>query len=137
MPEQVGLVRAAGGVISRTDGHGGREVALVHRPKYRDWSLPKGKLDRGETDEQAALREVEEETGLRCELERSLGEVRYTDPHGRPKVVRYWEMSVTGGSFSPNREVDELRWLSLDEAVATLSHERDRTVLDRLRAQAR
>jgi len=125
-------VRAAGGVVSRTDPEAGFELVIVHRPKYSDWSLPKGKLERGETEEQAALREVEEETGLRCSLRRPLGVVSYTDPHGRPKTVHYWEMSVDGGSFEPNREVDELRWVAPSEALDLLTHDRDRELLGRL-----
>ena len=125
-------VRAAGGVITRPTQDGAVEVAVVHRPKYRDWSLPKGKLDPGETEEQAALREVLEETGLECSAERDLGTVSYTDPKGLPKTVRYWEMRVTRGDFAPNREVDELRWLRLPEAVDALTHERDRDILRRL-----
>ena len=85
-------VRAAGGVVIR-DGL----VAVVHRPRYDDWSLPKGKLDEGETFEEAALREVWEETGLRAALVRELPEVRYP-VRGRPKLVRYWLMSVDRGS---------------------------------------
>jgi 8-oxo-dGTP diphosphatase len=104
-------------------------VALVHRPKYKDWSLPKGKLEPGESHEQAALREVEEETGLTCRLERELEPVSYTDPKGRPKTVRYWEMTVESGDFRANREVDEMRWLAIDDAAAKLTHGRDRDVI--------
>ena len=122
-------VHAAGGVIRRTGEGGALEVALVHRPKYRDWSLPKGKLEPGESHEQAALREVEEETGLTCRLERELEPVSYTDPKGRPKTVRYWEMTVESGDFRANREVDEMRWLAIDDATAKLTHGRDRDVI--------
>jgi 8-oxo-dGTP pyrophosphatase MutT (NUDIX family) len=125
-------VHAAGGVIRRTGAAGGLEVAVVHRPKYHDWTLPKGKLESDETHEQAALREVEEETGLRCRLERELASISYVDPKGRPKTVRYWEMSVVSGEFRPNREVDELRWVSLEEAADCLTHRRDRDLLDGL-----
>jgi 8-oxo-dGTP diphosphatase len=118
---------AAGGVVMR-DGL----VAVVHRPRYDDWSLPKGKLDAGESFEEAALREVEEETGLRCRLERELDAVRYADPKGRPKEVRYWVMSVEGGEFRPNREVDELRWLAPEDAERLLTHSRDRALVDAL-----
>ena len=120
-----GEVRAAGGLVVR-DGL----VCLVHRPKYDDWSLPKGKLDPGEGFEQAALREVEEETGLRCRLCDELPDVRYTDARGRPKLVRYWAMDVIGDSgFSPNDEVDELRWATLAEAARLLSYEHDRELV--------
>ena len=113
-------IRAAGGVVLR-DGR----VAVVHRPKYDDWSLPKGKLESGESWEQAALREVEEEIGVRARLGRELEPVRYTHK-GRPKVVRYWVMDAEGGEFVPNDEVDEVRWLAPDEARALLSHDADR-----------
>ncbi len=122
-------VHAAGGVIRRTTEDGAVEVALIHRPKYEDWSLPKGKLEAGESHEEAALREVEEETGLTCRLERELESVSYTDPKGRPKTVRYWEMTVESGDFRINREVDELQWLTLDDAVEKLTHGRDRDVI--------
>ncbi len=113
-------VRAAGGVIVR-DGL----VALVHRPKYDDWSLPKGKLDEGEGWEDAALREVHEETGLRCALREELEPVEYTDPKGRPKTVRYWRMEALDGDFAPNAEVDELRWLGPEDALARLTYDHD------------
>ena len=120
-------VRAAGGVIER-DGL----VAVVHRPRYDDWSLPKGKLDRGESWEQAALREVLEETGLECELGDPLPEVRYMDQRGRPKTVRYWRMLVTGGEFAANDEVDAIRWLAPAEAAELLSYEHDRRLVQAL-----
>jgi 8-oxo-dGTP diphosphatase len=113
-------VRAAGGVVVR-DGR----VAVIHRPKYDDWSLPKGKLDDDEEWEQAALREVREETGLRCVLREELESARYRDRKGRPKVVRYWRMDVVDGEFSPNAEVDEMVWLAADAALARLSFEHD------------
>ena len=122
-------IHAAGGVIQREGESGDVEVALIHRPKYEDWSLPKGKLEAGESHEQAALREVEEETGLTCRLGRELQPVSYVDPKGRPKTVRYWEMTVVSGDFRVNREVDELRWLALDDAAEKLTHGRDRDVI--------
>ena len=118
-------VRAAGGVVVR-DGR----VLLVHRPKYDDWTLPKGKAEPGESDESCALREVEEEAGFRCELEREAGSTSYVDGRGRPKVVRYWRMRAVDGDFTPHGEVDEVRWATPDEARELLSYERDRTVLD-------
>jgi 8-oxo-dGTP diphosphatase len=125
------VVRAAGGVVVRREG-GDWEVLLVHRPRYDDWTLPKGKLEPGETEAEGALREVEEETGLRCELGPELAKTSYTDSRGRPKTVRYWEMYPREGSFTPHHEVDDARWLPLDEARRLLSYDRDRTVLDRL-----
>ena len=121
----VGEVEAAGGAVVRE----GR-VAVVHRPKYDDWSLPKGKLDPGESFEDAAVREVEEETGLRCELGKELPATRYRDSKGRPKVVRYWRMTPVEGEFSPTDEVDELRWLEPAEAVRLLTYDRDRELVE-------
>jgi 8-oxo-dGTP diphosphatase len=120
-------VRAAGGVVMNGNG----DVALVYRPKYDDWTLPKGKLEPGESWEDAAVREVEEETGLVCELGEELGSVSYTDRHGAPKTVRYWQMTVCAGEFTPNREVSELRWLKPADAAEQLTWERDREVLRR------
>jgi 8-oxo-dGTP diphosphatase len=114
-------VRAAGGVVRR-DGR----IAVVHRPRYDDWSLPKGKLDPGETWEEAALREVREETGLECELGAELSSASYHDRKGRSKLVRYWLMEPVGGEFAPNDEVDELRWLTPAEAAALLTYPRDK-----------
>src|SRR3954468_13157107 len=117
-------IEAAGGVVMR-DGL----IAVVHRPRYDDWSLPKGKLDPGETFEQAALREVEEETGLRARLGQPLAPGHY-DARGRPKVVRYWLMSVDSDpGFEPNDEVDSLRWLSPADAVELLTYDRDKGVV--------
>ena len=104
-------------------------MLLIHRPKYDDWSLPKGKLEDGESFEQAALREVEEETGLRCELGDELESTTYRDRHGRRKLVRYWEMTPVDGEFAPNREVDEVRWVSPGEARALLTQAHDRRIV--------
>jgi 8-oxo-dGTP diphosphatase len=120
-------VKAAGGVAVRSG-----KVAVIHRPKYDDWTFPKGKLDPGEDFDDAALREVWEETGLRCTLGRELPSTHYEDSKGRPKVVRYWLMEPQSGEFEPNEEVDELRWLDPGEARRLLSFDRDRELLDAL-----
>jgi 8-oxo-dGTP diphosphatase len=118
-------VHAAGGLVAR-DG----KVLLVHRPRYDDWSLPKGKLDPGEPWQAAALREVHEETGVRARLGEELPPVHYTDNRGRPKTVRYWVMEPTEvPGFAPNDEVDELAWLAPEEAVARLSYRHDRALV--------
>jgi len=130
-PRSEPVVRAAGGVVIREveDAAGGVEVAVVHRPRYADWSLPKGKLDGGEGWEQAALREVMEETGLRCELLRELAPARYRDRKGREKVVRWWLMCALDGEFTPGDEVDELRWLEPAEAAELLDYGHDRELV--------
>jgi 8-oxo-(d)GTP phosphatase len=121
-------VRAAGGIVLRGEGPD-RSVALVHRPRYDDWSFPKGRLDADEDEATAALREVEEETGLRCRLGPSVGAVTYRDRRGQAKVVRYFRMDADGGRFTPNREVDELRWVPIEDAAGLLSYAHDRSLL--------
>jgi 8-oxo-dGTP diphosphatase len=123
------LVRAGGGVVWRRRPTGEPEILVVHRPKYDDWSLPKGKLVDDEDELAAALREVEEETGLRCEVGDELPATRYRDNRGRPKVVRYWVMRPCGGAFVPNDEVDEVRWVSVIDAADWLTYERDIDVI--------
>ncbi len=126
------VVQAAGGVVWRPGADGEVEVLVIHRPKYDDWSLPKGKLDAGEDHPTAALREVEEETGLACRLGSPLGLLWYEDRRGRPKEVRYWAMTVVSGGFAPNREVDELRWVPLARLGQVLSHAHDAEIAARL-----
>jgi 8-oxo-dGTP pyrophosphatase MutT (NUDIX family) len=125
-------VRAAGGVVVRARANGREEILLVHRPQYGDWTLPKGKACDGETDEECALREVEEETGLRCTLVRELASSEYIDRKKRPKVVRYWEMVPRGGVAAGQNEVDQVAWLPLEEAIAALTYPRDVEVVSSL-----
>jgi 8-oxo-dGTP diphosphatase len=130
-------VRAAGGIVRRRRGIlRRREVVLVHRPKYDDWTFPKGKRDGDETDEETALREVEEETGFRCRLGPDLGDVQYHDAYGRLKIVRYWLMDLADGEdgegFVPNREVDRLTWCRPRAAARLLSYDHDRVLVDRM-----
>jgi 8-oxo-dGTP pyrophosphatase MutT (NUDIX family) len=122
-------VRAAGGVVARRRQDGEVEVVVVHRPKYDDWTFPKGKALRGESDEACAVREVEEETGLVCELVHELGATTYRDSRGREKRVRYWAMRPVGGRFAGTGEVDVVRWLPPAEAGVILSYDRDLEVL--------
>ena len=133
--EPDGVVPAAGGVIWRVAERGCEiELVLVHRPRYDDWSLPKGKVDPGESDEAAALREVEEEAGLVCRLGPELPSTAYVDKSGRPKVVRYWAMTVVSGSAGGHHEVDDARWFPLPQARCQLTYSRDVQVLDALEA---
>jgi 8-oxo-dGTP pyrophosphatase MutT (NUDIX family) len=134
-------VRAAGGVVRRDtfvagdDGQprAGVEIVFVHRPRYDDWSFPKGKLDKGENYEEAAVREVAEETGLLCELGRELPSTWYLDGKGRTKLVRYWAMRVVGiEPWAPNAEIDQRRWVTVDEAAGMLTYEHDRELLAQL-----
>ena len=125
------LIPAAGGAVWRTGADGVLETALVHRPKYDDWSLPKGKLDAGEHPLVAAVREVGEETGLRVRVGRRSVQTRYAHRHG-PKRVDYWVMQAVGGAFEPNDEVDEVRWLPVPAAAALVTHDHDRAVVEDL-----
>ena len=122
-------VRAAGGLVCRRNEDGTAEILVVHRPAYDDWSFPKGKLEPGENEEDAAIREVEEETGLRCRLDRELETTRYRDARGRPKTVRYWLMTPVGGRLEAANEVDEARFVPVSDAAALLTYARDRGLL--------
>jgi 8-oxo-(d)GTP phosphatase len=128
LAEPARTVAAAGGVVWRPCPEGGTEVAVAHRPRYDDWSLPKGKLDRGEHALPAAVREVREETGLEVVVGRRSIRTNYPVAEGM-KRVDYWVMQAVGGVFEPNDEVDELRWLPPADAAALCSHEHDRAVV--------
>lgn len=122
-------VRAAGGLVRRLGDDGTEEILIVHRPAYDDWSFPKGKLEPGEREEEAAIREVEEETGLRCRLDREIATTTYRDGRGRGKTVRYWLMTPIGGRLGAANEVDEVRFVPLAEARELLTYERDSGLL--------
>jgi 8-oxo-dGTP diphosphatase len=126
------VVRAAGGAVWRRDRDGDVEVILVHRPRYDDWSLPKGKVDPGETDEQAALREVREEASIDARMGPELPTTTYLDRSGKQKRVRYWAMTVAGGDPAGANEVDAATWVPLPEARHRLTYSRDVIVLDAL-----
>lgn len=127
------MIESAGGVVWRT-GVGARvEILLVHRPRRDDWSLPKGKVRSGETPLDCALREVREETGLRCVSGPELVESVGVDRKGRPKRTRYWAMQERSGSFRPNAEVDEVRWVALERVAEVLTSVPERGVVERLR----
>jgi 8-oxo-dGTP diphosphatase len=123
------VVQAAGGVIVEQTSRGGKRVLLVHRPHRADWTFPKGKLEAGESHERCALREVEEETGLRCKLGVKLPPSVYINGKGRLKVVRYWIMDPGNGRAEPRNEVDAIRWVSLEDAALLLTYSRDRELL--------
>jgi 8-oxo-dGTP diphosphatase len=126
------MIQAAGGVVWRATDPSSIEVLIVHRRRKADWSLPKGKRRPGETALGCALREVWEETGLRCIPGRELPDARYRNRKGRAKRVRYWAMQEESGAFEPNREVDDVRWIPLQEAAHWLHQERDLTVVQAL-----
>ncbi|MER7757827.1 NUDIX hydrolase [Kitasatospora sp. NPDC097643] len=121
------------GRVKKSGRLGRPRIAVIHRPKYDDWSLPKGKLDPGEGMAAAAVREVREETGFSCLLGPELPSQHYL-VQGRPKEVRYWAAVPAGGAFRPNREVDRLEWLPAGKARARLTHGRDRLLVDALLA---
>ncbi|MCS7006275.1 MAG: NUDIX hydrolase [Thermoleophilia bacterium] len=125
------MIRAAGGVVVR-ERDGVTEVLVIHRPRYGDWTFPKGKAEPGEPDEACALREVEEETGLRCELGEELPATEYVDGQGREKRVRYWRMHPLEDRIELRHEVDDARWLALPDARELLTYARDVALLDAL-----
>lgn len=129
------VVRAAGGIVVR-DGSSGTEILVAHRPKYGDWTFPKGKVERGESEEDCARREVEEETGLICDLREELLSTSYTDARGRPKRVRYWLMEPIGGELAFRHEVDAARWVPPTEAANLLTYDRDVNLLRSLSSPA-
>lgn len=126
-------VRAAGAVVTRKGG----DVLLVHRPRYDDWSFPKGKVDPGEHVVAAAIREVAEETGLDVRLGPPLPGQRYGLTNGRTKAVSYWTARVVGSDdvsrYAVNSEIDQVAWMAWDKARAVLTYERDRQTLDHAR----
>ena len=130
-PEGEVEVWAAGGIVQRA-GVAGVEVLVVHRTRHRDWSLPKGKVDPGETLIAAARREILEETGFECELAEPVATVRYDDSLARSKAVVYFAGTVLGGEFVPNDEVDEIRWCTSREAVTLLTYPNDARLLAEL-----
>jgi 8-oxo-dGTP diphosphatase len=131
--EKTGVVYASGVVPWRRNAGGEIEILLIHRPRYDDWSVPKGKRDDGESDEQCAIREMQEETGVLGELGKALPTAMYTDHRGRPKEVAYWLMEIANGepiTFEANDEVDELAWYGFTDAQAKLSYPLDQALLD-------
>ena len=122
-------------MIVRSGPEGELELLVVHRPRYDDWTLPKGKAEPGESDEECALREVEEETGLICELGPEVAVSEYEDAAGRPKRVRYFELTPReGAEAAPRNEIDDVRWLTRQLALDTLSYGRDRAIVEGLAA---
>jgi len=131
-------VEAAGGLVTRAGVSDDLEVLVVHRSRYDDWSFPKGKLDPDETFEEAAIREVAEETGLACRLVTELAPIRYEDAAGRRKIVRYWHMVPMAGDIGDyvfNAEIDDLRWVAMEEAAKLLSYTHDRELLARFETE--
>jgi len=127
----VDVIQAAGGLVWRNT-NGEKELAIIHRPKHNDWTLPKGKLEPGEGWKEAALREVGEETGCQVEIENFAGCVCYT-LMDIPKIVLYWNMKlVDEGTFIPNKEVDKIRWLKIDDVLAILGYQSERELIKKV-----
>jgi 8-oxo-dGTP pyrophosphatase MutT (NUDIX family) len=125
------MIEAAGGVVWRPGPAGSIEIAVIHRPRRRDWSLPKGKREHDESLLECAVREVREETGFDCEVGHVVTTAEHRHRSGRRKVIRYWAMRAVDGSFLPSDEVDELRWVSVAEARTVLTRSRDVAVVHR------
>jgi 8-oxo-dGTP pyrophosphatase MutT (NUDIX family) len=130
------IIKAAGAIVFHHPNNSDIEIVVIHRPRYDDWSFPKGKTDPFETDQEAALREVKEETGLDCEIVTFLGAVNYFDRSGRPKEVKYFVMKEKFShnpkpepSFEAFGEVDLVHWVTPEEAKSLLSYQRDRELL--------
>jgi len=130
--KNIDVIQAAGGLLWRHTPNG-KELAVIHRPKHDDWTLPKGKLKPGESWKEAALREVYEETGCKVEIENFAGCICYTS-NNVPKVVLYWNMKLIGNcNFRPNKEVDQLQWLTIDKALASLDYQPERELINKER----
>ena len=128
------VIEAAGGILWRKTPTG-PELVLVHRPRYDDWTLPKGKREPGERWQETALREVYEETSYKASLEGFIGSTAYL-AEGIPKVVLFWNMTIDqDAEFQPNHEVDEIIWLPLEEALQKISYESERALLIRVANQ--
>lgn len=130
-PPPLEAIWAAGAVVARRRKDGTPEFLLVHRPRYDDWSLPKGKIDKGESFLEGALREVREETGVKGKNPRLVGTIAYHTKNGNPKVVRWWLVDAGKGSFTPNQEVDRIKWVTFKKGSRKLTYRNDREVLDR------
>ncbi|CAN2234500.1 NUDIX hydrolase [Candidatus Planktophila versatilis] len=130
------MIRAAGALLWRDNSDLSIEVALIHRPRYDDWSLPKGKLEMGETALQCAYREVHEETGIRATFTRQLGTVEYEES-GQEKRVKYWaaHCALTNSEFVPNEEVDQMRWLSPSQALEQATHNSDKSIIEKFMSE--
>jgi len=126
------MIRAAGALLWRETGDLTVEIALIHRPRYDDWSLPKGKIELGETALQCAYRELLEETGIRATFTRQLGSVEYEES-GQQKRVKYWaaHCALNQSKFIANEEVDQLKWLPVSEALAAVTHESDKSIIQK------
>ena len=128
------MIRAAGALLWRESSELKIEIALIHRPCYDDWSLPKGKIEEGESSLRCAFREVLEETGITPQFGRELGSVEYKEPAGL-KRVKYWAAKALTDEFLPNEEVDEIKWLNPEDALPVATHESDRSIIENFLTQ--